>query len=241
MEAREFEFYVQNLIPEIFSFVRVLADDDAAGAEVIRSAIEGFHVGQRDVLERLAAGRDTQKLLEAYRMGLFRHAYLLAKRDFSAARAVMGAFGSLGVGERAVLYLYHRTAFSLEAVADVLDCDTAEAASLLYGGREKLLAAPPPRRKVSCFFSRQVPVLVGADAEDGNYRSLREHVFGCPECAPLYEREVKAVEEVARSVPKISIPRALQRNFEGAIGRMLETTAFRKPKIWERFFGRRAG
>ena len=237
---------VQGLAPELFGFVRVLADEDRCG-DFLRAALEGAWIGNGDVAGRICAG-DAGDAREALRLAAFRQAFLLVRRDAGEdAPRPDGPLGVLDGEERAVLYLRRHTDFTLDEAADIVDLDRARVFSLLHGARGKLGAAPwagpGPRgagRGEGCVHASQAVALVDADAADEeSLRPLLRHVQACEPCGRLRGEAARAADAAADLVPRLRIPRPLQARLEREILRFVGggARAGRPAGVWGRAAG----
>ena len=215
MDREALEASCQRLIPELFSFVSVGAEDIKRGAAILWQSLEGTLVAGGEALWKTNPG-------VGLKMAAFRQLYLLLEREEGGPHSQTSPLSALALPERAALYLRHRTAFSLEEMGDILGQDRPGLFSLLHSAQEKMGLSPHPSLgEAHCLHHRQVSALVDSDAREGPHGFLRHHLRACPPCRNFYNRCVLSQENVAAQVPKNPIPRHLQHQWEESLPPLL--------------------
>ncbi len=231
MGIGELEDQCQRLAPELFCFIHIFIEDRSLCEELLWSTFESVHIDNLGPIHGMMNDGKTPEKQRNYRIGAFKQAYILADKEVSIKElSHQNLFNTLSAIQKAVVYLRHRTTFSFQEMADIVEKEKTDVCSLLYGAREQLISFSRTSLEEECFYSRQIPALVDLGIEDNRFYFLRKHALKCTSCANLYAKVLHTLESIAKMMPIYSFPKKLQHTFEITLKKLLKETLPKKEK-----------
>ncbi len=144
MKIEEFEKYLINLHPDLYSFSYILIPDDLQASQLIIDSIANFIIDKKSSLEKiLSESIRNEILLTEIKHLICKSIYDIAKKRFHQIKSSvdlnsLDPFYQLDFDERAVIFLRHKFKINNELICFITNLAHDELVALLSRARTKL-------------------------------------------------------------------------------------------------------
>lgn len=144
VKIAEFEKYLKNLHPDLYSFSYILIPDDLQASQLIIDSIANILLDKKILIEKLLASTDKNELeLKELKFLLFKTIFELAKKRFHQIKSSVNLenlepFYHLEYEERATLFLKHRFKINNELICFISSMGQDELIAVLTKARAKI-------------------------------------------------------------------------------------------------------
>ncbi len=144
MKIEEFEKYLINLHPDLYSFSYILIPDDLQASQLIIDSIANFIIDKKSSLEKiLSESIRNEILLTEIKHLICKSIYDIAKKRFHQIKSSvdlngLDPFYQLDFDERAVIFLRHKFKINNELICFISSMGQDELIAVLTKARAKI-------------------------------------------------------------------------------------------------------
>lgn len=144
MKIEEFEKYLKNLHPDLYSFSYILIPDDLQASQLIVDSIANVVLEKKALIEKITSDSDKHEVeLVELKYQMFKAIFEIAKKRFHQIKSAVNlenleAFYHLEYEERATIFLKHRYKINIELICFITNLGHDELIAVLSRARTKL-------------------------------------------------------------------------------------------------------
>lgn len=144
VKIEEFEKYLKNLYPELYSFAYILIPDDLQASQLIIDSIANMLLEKKIMFDRLLNQNDkTESDLQEIKLHILKAIFNIAEKRFHQIKSSvdlvnLDPFYHLDFEERALVYLKHRQKINNDLICFVAGIGHDELVATLSRSRTKL-------------------------------------------------------------------------------------------------------
>lgn len=152
VKIEDFEIYLKNLHPDLYSFSYILIPDDLQASQLIVDSLANVMLEKKSMVERILSKNDhNDEDLKLLKSQIFKAIFEIAKKRFHQIKSAvdlenLDPFYHLEFEERATVFLKHRYKINIELICFITNMGHDELVAVLSRARTKLcleLAAEP--------------------------------------------------------------------------------------------------
>lgn len=141
MKQRDFELFIKNLIPDLYSFSYALIPDDLQASQVVLDSLGVIILEKKSLIENLLVAKfdeNQDKLKKDFELYFYRILFQLTQKRLAQLRASLQEsdsldvpFFTLSLDEKAILFLDEWTKFNIEELCFIFGKEKIELLTLL--------------------------------------------------------------------------------------------------------------
>lgn len=144
MTLKEFEKYLKEINPEIFSFSYVLVPDDLQAQQLVVDALYILSLEYGGLIAEVLKSKDDSKLSEVKKT-LYKQVYTIGKKRFFHLKNGLKVddkfrvFYMLELEQKAILFLKQKSSFEIDEISQILNLERHEVIAKLNSARKNVI------------------------------------------------------------------------------------------------------